>query len=73
MNSFNVHIFLFYASTFRGDHCGRVAAACKEKDTNQGPAIVRTPYGLTLEKWQEGLDVYAAQLAKLQSTAGAQK
>lgn len=49
---------LFFDDCNWGDHCGMVAAACKEEDTGKGPATVRTPYGLGEKEWREGLKVY---------------
>ena len=39
-----------------GDHCGRVAAACKE----DGNSVVthRTPAGLREADWRKGLELY---------------
>jgi hypothetical protein len=48
-----------------GDHCGMVSAACREPDTNLGPATVRTPNGLGVSEWEEGLRVYAKQMELL--------
>jgi magnesium-dependent phosphatase 1 len=56
---------LFFDDCNWGDHCGMVAAACREEDTNQGPAVVRTPNGLGLKEWQKGLKAYAEQAARL--------
>ena len=41
-----------------------VARECQESDTQQGPAIVRTPYGLSVKDWEQGLKVYAEQAKK---------
>jgi len=51
---------------------GMVSRRCKEPDTQQGPAVVRTPNGLLLQQWDEGLKVYAEQAARL-SASSAQK
>ena len=40
------------------DHCGQVESRCKEKETGNGPVTVRTPYGLGVEEWAEGLEKY---------------
>lgn len=58
---------LFFDDCIWGDHCGMVSNGCREPDTNLGPATVRTPNGLTKEKWHEGLKVYAQQAEKLAS------
>jgi len=42
-----------------GDHCGQVERACKEAKTGRGVVTVRTPYGLGVEEWEEGLAKYA--------------
>lgn len=42
-----------------GDHCGQVERACKERETGRGPVTVRTPYGLGVDEWAEGLEKYA--------------
>ena len=42
-----------------------VANGCREPDTKRGPATVRTPYGLRVEDWEKGLQVYAKQAAEL--------
>jgi len=42
-----------------------VSSGCKEPDTNLGPAIVRTPNGLGIKEWEQGLDAYAKQAEKL--------
>jgi magnesium-dependent phosphatase 1 len=58
---FTLPIQLFFDDCNWGDHCGMVQAACREPLTNMGPAVVRTPNGLTVAKWQEGLVAYATQ------------
>jgi len=60
---------LFFDDCNWGDHCGMVAAGCREPDTRQGPAVVRTPNGLGLKEWDEGLRVYARQAELLASKA----
>jgi hypothetical protein len=42
-----------------------VASQCKEPDTNQGPAVVRTPNGLGIQEWEKGLREYAKQAERL--------
>jgi magnesium-dependent phosphatase 1 len=56
---------LFFDDCIWGDHCGMVAAACREEDTERGPAVVRTPNGLREKEWAEGLQVYAQHAASL--------
>jgi magnesium-dependent phosphatase 1 len=60
---------LFFDDCNWGDHCGMVAAACREPDTGMGPATMRTPYGLGEREWLLGLDAYAAQAKKLAEQA----
>jgi len=50
---------LFFDDCQWGDHCGQVERACKESQTGKGPVTVRTPYGLGVEEWEEGLEMYA--------------
>ena len=47
-----------------------VSRGCQEADTKTGPATVRTPYGLSVAKWEEGLSVYAKQAEALQMLDG---
>jgi magnesium-dependent phosphatase 1 len=54
---------LFFDDCNWGDHCGMVAAQCREADTNLGPAVLRTPNGLGIKEWQKGLKVYAEHAA----------
>lgn len=60
---------LFFDDCNWGDHCGMVASMCKEPDTSQGPATVRTPNGLRVQDWRKGLELYANQAAALASKA----
>jgi magnesium-dependent phosphatase 1 len=60
---------LFFDDCIWGDHCGMVSAGCRESDTNQGPATVRTPNGLGIREWEKGLEEYAKQAAMLASKA----
>jgi len=60
---------LFFDDCNWGDHCGMVSAGCREADTNTGPAVVRTPNGLTVDLWNKGLQVYAEQAEALQEKA----
>ena len=64
---------LFFDDCNWGDHCGMVAAQCREPDTNQGPAIVRTPNGLRINDWENGLDIYTKQMASLGSQQGSSR
>lgn len=52
---------LFFDDCNWDDHCRMVSSACREPDTGVGPATVRTPSGLSVEKWTEGLRVYNHQ------------
>jgi magnesium-dependent phosphatase 1 len=56
---------LFYDDCNWGDHCGMVASGCREPDTKTGPAVLRTPYGLGIKEWNQGLKAYAEQAAQL--------
>lgn len=58
---------LFFDDCNWGDHCGMVAAGCRESDTNHGPATLRTPNGLRVQDFKLGLEVYAKQAAALAS------
>jgi magnesium-dependent phosphatase 1 len=53
---------LFFDDCNWGDHCGMVAAKCREPDTNLGPATLRTPNGLRVKDWEAGLNIYSKQL-----------
>lgn len=46
---------LFFDDCGWGDHCGNVERKCQEPDTGKGPVTRRTPSGLTLEDWNQGL------------------
>ena len=59
---------VFWDDCLWGDHCGMVASGCKEPDTKQGPATVRTPHGLGVKEWEQGLKLYAEQAEKLAKT-----
>jgi len=50
---------LFFDDCNWSDHCGMVAAACKE-DNGRGVVTVRTPDGLGEAEWRQGLRLYAA-------------
>jgi magnesium-dependent phosphatase 1 len=58
---------LFFDDCNWGDHCGMVSQGCLESDTKQGPATVRTPSGLGLNEWMQGLEVYHHQAEKLRN------
>lgn len=60
---------LFFDDCNWGDHCGMVSTQCRESDTNQGPATVRTPIGLRVDDWRKGLEVYAKQAESLKDAA----
>ena len=49
---------LFFDDCLWGDHCGRVAAACKEAN-GKGVVTLRTPRGLGVAEWRAGLEAYA--------------
>jgi magnesium-dependent phosphatase 1 len=51
---------LFFDDCIWGDHCGMVAAACKEGDTEKGVVTVRTPNGLGEKEWRKGIQLYAS-------------
>lgn len=59
---------LFFDDCNWGDHCGMVAAGCREPDTGVGPAMLRTPYGIQEHDWRKGLDVYAKHAKALSSS-----
>jgi magnesium-dependent phosphatase 1 len=56
---------LFFDDCNWDDHCGMVQAGCREPDTNTGPATVRTPDGLGVKEWEEGLKAYEKQALEL--------
>jgi magnesium-dependent phosphatase 1 len=56
---------LFFDDCNWGDHCGMVQAGCREPETNTGPATVRTPDGLGVKEWEDGLKAYERQALKL--------
>ena len=56
---------LFFDDCNWGDHCGMVAAGCRETDTRVGPVTVRTPYGLGVKEWEAGLAAYAKHASAL--------
>jgi magnesium-dependent phosphatase 1 len=58
---------LFFDDCNWGDHCGRVASRCREPDTQAGPAVMRTPHGLGVKEWEDGLRAYAEQAARLEA------
>lgn len=52
---------LFFDDCLWGDHCGKVATFCKEKDTRKGVVTLRTPRGLGVQEWREGIDLYKSR------------
>lgn len=56
---------LFFDDCQWGDHCGMVSTGCHENDTKTGPATIRTPNGLRVVDWEEGLRLYAQQAEKI--------
>ena len=50
---------LFYDDCLWEDNCGNVESRCLEPDTKHGPTVVRTPTGLGIEEWNQGLRKYA--------------
>ena len=52
---------LFFDDCNWGDHCGMVAAGCREEDSGMGVTTVRTPRGLGEVEWRLGLKRYAEQ------------
>jgi len=56
---------LFFDDCQWGDHCGQVERACTEQETGRGPVTVRTPLGLGMEEWAEGLEKYAEKYRAL--------
>jgi magnesium-dependent phosphatase 1 len=49
---------LFFDDCNWGDHCAAVANGCREKASGLGPVTVRTPRGLQVADWEEGLEAY---------------
>eukprot|EP00579_Thalassiosira_antarctica_P002216 CAMPEP_0201870280 /NCGR_PEP_ID=MMETSP0902-20130614/3441_1 /ASSEMBLY_ACC=CAM_ASM_000551 /TAXON_ID=420261 /ORGANISM="Thalassiosira antarctica, Strain CCMP982" /LENGTH=222 /DNA_ID=CAMNT_0048395869 /DNA_START=164 /DNA_END=832 /DNA_ORIENTATION=+ len=56
---------LFFDDCQWGDHCGDVERACKESATGRSPVTIRTPYGLGVDEWADGLDKYAKMFQQL--------
>merc|ERR1719203_1131758 len=52
---------LFFDDCQWGDHCGQVERACTESVTGRGPITIRTPLGLGVDEWAEGLEKYASK------------
>ena len=50
---------LFFDDCNWGDHCGQVAAACKEAN-GEGVVTMRTPLGLRISDFCDGMAAYAA-------------
>ena len=42
----------------QGNHCAMVSSGCKE-ESGLGVVCVRTPVGLSVDKWEQGLAEYA--------------
>lgn len=55
---------LFFDDCNWGDHCAAVASGCVEERSGLGPVTVRTPRGLMLDDWENGLALYAKRAAK---------
>eukprot|EP00930_Biecheleria_cincta_P062591 TRINITY_DN48044_c0_g1_i1.p1 TRINITY_DN48044_c0_g1~~TRINITY_DN48044_c0_g1_i1.p1 ORF type:complete len:277 (-),score=41.66 TRINITY_DN48044_c0_g1_i1:9-839(-) len=49
---------LFFDDCNWGDHCGKVAAACREPN-GDGVVTIRTPHGLREREWRQGIECYA--------------
>jgi magnesium-dependent phosphatase 1 len=50
---------LFFDDCQWEDHCGIVERVCKEQNTGKGVVTCRTPLGLGIDEWEEGLEKYA--------------
>lgn len=50
---------LFFDDCNWGDHCAAVANGCREVESGQGPVTVRTPHGLQVADWEDGMRAYA--------------
>ena len=50
---------LFFDDCNWGDHCAAVANGCREVESGQGPVTVRTPHGLQVTDWENGMLAYA--------------
>ena len=50
---------LFFDDCQWMDHCGLVERVCKEQSTGKGVVTCRTPLGLGIEEWEDGLEKYA--------------
>ncbi|CAB9513965.1 methylphosphate capping enzyme [Seminavis robusta] len=50
---------LFFDDCNWGDHCGKVARACKDPDTGKCVVTHRTPSGLREADWIKGMELYA--------------
>ena len=49
---------LFFDDCNWGDHCGQVAGRCKEED-GRGVVTLRTPHGLGVAEFRQGLEAFA--------------
>lgn len=54
---------LFFDDCNWGDHCGMVAAQCKEAN-GLGVVTMRTPRGLGVSEWREGMHAYASEMQR---------
>jgi magnesium-dependent phosphatase 1 len=55
---------LFFDDCNWGDHCAAVGNGCREKKTGLGPVTVRTPRGLQIADWEEGMSEYRKRLER---------
>jgi hypothetical protein len=55
------HHMLFFDDCTWSDNCGNVEQHCVDPQCGMGPVCIRTPDGLTEDKWLEGLAAYAAR------------
>lgn len=49
---------MFFDDCNWGDHCAAVSNGCREQTSNLGPVTVRTPKGLQIKDWEQGLEMY---------------
>ena len=50
---------LIFARVSTDPFLPRMRRACKESNTGHGPITIRTPYGLGVDEWADGLEKYA--------------
>ena len=55
---------LFFDDCNWGDHCGQVAARCREEPSGRGVVTLRTPHGLGVDEFRRGLEAFAAAQAE---------